>query len=111
MDWSDIKKILWTWLALPLTALDWAIAWHRVPLRVGMKFGSDGRPTSWSPREGALKFDLVFLTGMLVFATLVAFFIAFAQPGKGRYAPWVVMFVGGLAFVLLNGVLWLYQVQ
>lgn len=110
MDWSDIKKILWTWLALPLTALDWWTAWGRVPERVVMKFGPDGQPRSWASRGDAMTFDLVVLACVLAFITVIGLLVSFAQPGRASRSAVVVMLCGGFAFLLLNGILWLYQV-
>jgi hypothetical protein len=111
MEWSDLKKILFTWLALPLTALDGWIAWGRLPARVVMKYGPDGQPRSWTSRENAIAFDLKILAVALTFFTVIGFLIAFTQPGRGgARGAWIVMLCGGFFFLLLNGILWLYQV-
>jgi hypothetical protein len=38
MEWSDLRVTLWSWLLVPLTALDWWFAWSRLPERVVMKW-------------------------------------------------------------------------
>jgi hypothetical protein len=106
----DLLKILGAWLIIPLTALSWVIAWHRLPERVAMKLDAGGRPIGWAPRHAAMTFDLKVLAGVLTFATVIAFLIAFVQPGKARLAPNVVIFCAAFVGLLLNGILWVYQV-
>jgi hypothetical protein len=111
MDGADLKKILLAWLALPLTALDWAVAWSRLPERVPMHFGPDGRATSWATRGEAMRFDLVLLGGVLLFATVVGFLVAFTRPGTGGpRGAMAVLVVGGFVFLVVNWILWRYQV-
>jgi hypothetical protein len=109
MDWSDLKKILFAWLLLPLTALDWGIAWGRLPARVVMKTGADGQPRGWASRGDAMMFDLKLLAGVLLFTTLIALLVLFQHPGRGSLGAWVVLICGGLVFLLVNGILWTSQ--
>lgn len=110
MEPSDIKKILCMWLALPLTALDWWMAWSRLPERVVMKFGHNGQPTSWASRGDAMRFDLVFLACSLAFMTVIGFVVSSARPDRASRVAWGIMLCGGFVFLVLNGILWMYQV-
>jgi hypothetical protein len=111
MDGSDLKKILYAWLLVPLTALDWCIAWRWVPERAVMKVGSDGQPRAWALRWDAMMFDIKLLSGCLLFITAIGFLIAFQKPWKASWGAWIVLLSGGFIFLLLNGVLWLTQVR
>lgn len=110
MELSDLKNLLWMWLALPLTALDWAIAWSRVPERVAMKFGPNGQPTSWAPRAGAMKVDLGLLFGVLLFATVIGALGIFQRPWKSKTMTIAVTCVSGFVFLVVNWILWAYHV-
>lgn len=110
MEWRDIKVLLRVWLVVPLTALDWWVAWGRLPERVVMKYGPNGQPTSWTSREAAMKFDLVFLSCVMGLLTLIAVSVAFLQPERAGRVAWAVIGCGAFVFFLLNGVLWAYQV-
>jgi len=87
MEWSDLRMTLWSWLLVPLTALDWWIAWSRLPERVVMKTGPSGQPTSWAAREQAMTFDLGLLAGVLAFTTVLTMVVAFAQQSGPRVSP------------------------
>ncbi len=110
MEWSDLRATLWSWLLVPLTAVDWWIAWGRLPERVVMKLGPNGQPTSWATREQAITFDLVFLACILGFTTVLAFVVAFAQPEKAARVSVGTAACNAFIFLLLNGVLWFVQV-
>lgn len=111
MDASDVKRLLWPWLFLPLTALDWWIAWRRVPERVVMKFGSNGQPVSWATREQALEFDLLLVGGVLAFSTVVVFLAGMAQPEKAGKAYAGLAVTNTLIFLVTNAILWIVQVR
>ena len=110
MDIATLRSFAWAWLALPLTALDWLLAWHRLPARVAMKTGPNGQPLAWADRADAMAFDLKLLAGVALFATALGVVIALAQPDRAKTAAWtmgaVIAFVAGL----LNVVLWTIQV-
>jgi len=53
------------WVALPMTALRFWLAWDHLPLRMATHFDINGRPNGWMPRETALYLVLA-LTALLV---------------------------------------------
>jgi hypothetical protein len=110
MDLSDLKPLLYAWLALPLTALSWWIAWGRLPERVIMKLDAANRPIHWASRVDAMTFDMEFLGGILLFLTLLGVVVAFAQPVKARLVAWLLLGTTGFVGLLLNWVLWHIQV-
>jgi hypothetical protein len=110
MEWSDLKATLWSWLLVPLASLEWWIAWSRLPERVVMKQGPNGRPTSWATREQAMTFDLVLLAGILAFSTVLTLVVAFAQPQKATRVSIGTAACNTFVFLVLSGVLWFVQV-
>lgn len=92
MELSDLKNLLWMWLTLPLTALDWWIASGRLPEHVVMKFGPNGQPASWASRYAAMKFDLGLLCGVLLFATVAGALGIYQRPWKSQAIATVVTF-------------------
>jgi len=110
MDSAFIKRILLAWLALPLTALDWAIAWRKLPEHVVMKTGANGQPLAWASRAAAMRVDLTVMTVVLLFGTAVGFLVAFQKPWKATQGAGAVLFLGVLVFLVMNGVLWFAQV-
>ena len=110
MEWSELRATLLSWLLVPLTALDWWIAWGRLPERVVMKTGPSGHPTSWATRDQAMTFDLVLLAGILAFTTVLTLIVAFAQPEKATRVSIGTAACNAFVFLVLNGVLWFVQV-
>jgi hypothetical protein len=110
MDGSDVAKLSSPWLRLPLTALDWWIAWGKLPARVPMKLGPHGQVTSWATREQAMSFDLWLLAGVLALVTVILFTSALAAPERAGKMLALGAVAPAIVFVLLNGVLWVYQV-
>jgi hypothetical protein len=110
MDWPFLKKLLLAWLAVPLTALDWAIAWHKLPERVVMKTGTSGAPIAWASPAAAMKLNLTALAGVLGVMTVVGVLVALGAPWKASQIGNVVLFMGVFMFVLMNGVLWFMHV-
>jgi hypothetical protein len=102
MEGTDIKKLVFMWLAVPLTALDWWFAWDRLPARVVMKTGLDGRPRAWADRGDAMMLELKILAGILLFCSVMGYVVA----GAGSKAVTVTVIAGWGAFFLLNWVLW-----
>ena len=60
------------WLALPMTAFRYWLAWDRLPLRMATHFDINWQPNGWMPREIALYFAL----GVTAF-TLATFTVVF----------------------------------
>jgi hypothetical protein len=108
---SPLRKLALAWLALPLTALDWLVAWGRLPARVVMKTNASGQPIHWATREDALRFDLSLVGGVLVFLTIVSALVVALQPEKARQATWGAVVVALFLFLIVNGILWGSQVQ
>ncbi|HEY2510930.1 MAG TPA: hypothetical protein VGI39_08745 [Polyangiaceae bacterium] len=107
---STLQKLLALWATLPLTALDWWVAWSRLPARVVMKFGPNGQPIHWAAPEEAMKFDLFLLGGILVFLTVIGALALFARPEKERQLSTALLACAGFVALILNGILWAYQV-
>src|ERR1022692_1512315 len=59
-----------TWLALPLTALNYWRAWDRLPMRVAVHFDVNWQPNGWTSRGGALMLALGTTTFLLVIFTV-----------------------------------------
>ncbi len=110
MDSTFFKRILLAWMAVPLTALDWAIAWRKLPEQVVMKYGSSGRPLSWAPRAAAMRFELSLMAGVIGFGTVLAFLVALTAPWKGPQVAGVVLVIGVFMLVLMSYVLWFHHV-
>jgi hypothetical protein len=63
------------WVALPMTALRFWLAWDHLPLRMATHFDINGRPNGWMPRERA--FYLVLgLTALIVVVFSVISYVA-----------------------------------
>ena len=107
---STLQKLFTLWATVPLTALDWWVAWSRLPARVVMKFGPNGQPIHWATPEDAMKFDLILLAGIAVFLTAIGALTLFARPEKERQLSTALLGCGGFVFVLVNWILWTYQV-
>jgi hypothetical protein len=61
------------WLALPITAVRFWLAWDRLPLRMATHFGINGRPNGWMPRQSALYFALGVTALIVVVFTLISY--------------------------------------
>jgi hypothetical protein len=61
------------WLALPLTAFRFWLAWDRLPLRMATHFDIDWRPNGWMPRDTALYFALGISAFVLTVFTVVSY--------------------------------------
>jgi hypothetical protein len=69
------------WLALPLTALRFWLAWDRLPLRMATHFNANGQPNGWMPRESA------FYVALGITAAMVAVFTAISYVAHRTHAP------------------------
>ena len=63
------------WLALPLTALRYALLWDQLPARMATHFAANGRANGWMARETALYFGLGLTAFVLIIFTTVALII------------------------------------
>jgi len=59
------------WLALPAIAVQYWLAWDRLPLRVASHFDASGQPNGWMTREASLGVTLALLAFVLTIATVV----------------------------------------
>jgi hypothetical protein len=108
---SELRKLLLAWLTLPLTALDWWVAWDRIPSRVVMKTNSNGQPIHWATREEALRFDLLLIAGVLVFLTVIGGLVTALEPAKRRPVSVGLLLVAAFIALVVNGVLWGMKVE
>ena len=88
-----------TWLALPLTALNYWRAWNLLPARVAVHFDINWQPNGWTSREGSLMLAL----GTTAFLLLIFTIACYAMRGAAvsNLARWsmIVVFYVVLAFV------------
>src|SRR5262249_37060667 len=61
------------WLALPLTALSYWVAWDQLPARMASHFDLYGQPNGWMSREASLGFALGLTIFMLLIFTGIGF--------------------------------------
>jgi hypothetical protein len=61
------------WLALPLTALRFWLAWDRLPLRMASHFDINGQPNGWMPRERAFYLVLGVTALIVVLFSLITY--------------------------------------
>jgi hypothetical protein len=82
------------WLFLPLVAFrNWQV-WDRLPARLATHFDIAGNPNGWMPREGALKFILIFMAIVLSVTTL-----ALLRVRAPQAASWAIL---GISCVVLG---------
>jgi len=83
-----------TWLALPLTALQYWRAWDRLPMRVAVHFDINWQPNGWTSRQGALMLALGTSTFLLVILTVACYAMRSAAVSRlGRWAMVAVFYV------------------
>jgi uncharacterized membrane protein len=64
------KAFIWLmWLALPITALRYWLAWDQLPLRMATHFDINWQPNGWMTREVSLRFALGITVFLLVIFT------------------------------------------
>ena len=74
MNRKVFQTFIWLmWLALPLTAFRFWMAWDRLPLRMASHFNFSGRPNGWMPREAAFVLALGVTALMLAVFTVVSY--------------------------------------
>lgn len=61
------------WLALPLTAFRFWLAWGRLPLRMATHFDIDWQPNGWMPRDTAFYFALGITAFVLAVFTIISY--------------------------------------
>lgn len=64
------KGLIWLmWMALPLTAVRYWLAWDRLPQQMATHFDITWQPNGWMPREVSLRFALGITAFLLVVFT------------------------------------------
>ena len=86
------------WLALPLTALRYWLAWDQLPASMATHFAADGHPNGWMPRDTALYYGLGITAFVLLVFTLIAF-VGLRPRGRIDRAWWALL---GFFFVILG---------
>jgi uncharacterized membrane protein YhdT len=89
-----------TWLALPLTALNYRRAWDRLPQRMAVHFDINWQPNGWTSKEGSLMLALGATTFMVVTFTIAAYAMqrSASVSSLSRWAM-IAVFYGLLVFV------------
>ncbi|MFZ0296253.1 MAG: DUF1648 domain-containing protein [Candidatus Sulfotelmatobacter sp.] len=78
-DWN--KTAIWlAWLALPVTALNYWLAWDRLPMRMAVHFDANFQPNGYASKQGAMEFGLGIVVAMLVLPTVVTLISRAVKP-------------------------------
>jgi len=77
------------WLALPLTALRYWLAWDQLPVRMATHFNASGQPNGWMSREVSLQFGLGITALMLVVFTGIS--LAAQKAAASPAISWAVL--------------------
>jgi uncharacterized membrane protein len=91
-----------TWLALPVTALNYGRAWRRLPMRMAVHFDLHGQPNGWTSRPGALLLALG-ITGLLL-ATFTIAGYATSRARSSRLSRWSLIAVFYIVLGLVDHV-------
>ena len=74
MNRKVFQALTWLmWLALPITAFRFWLAWDRLPLRMATHFNLNGQPNGWMPRETAFYFALGVTALVVVVFTVISY--------------------------------------
>jgi hypothetical protein len=74
MNRKVFQALTWLmWLAMPITAFRFWLAWHRLPLRMATHFNPNGQPNGWMPRDTALYFALGVTAFVVVVFTVISY--------------------------------------
>jgi hypothetical protein len=84
------------WLALPLSAAEYWLAWDKLPPRMAVHFDANWHANGYASREGAVKLGLGIMAVALVVFT-VGLLIAYALKSGGAW-PLLVVFYIALGF-------------
>jgi len=85
------------WLAMPVTALRFWLAWDRLPLRMATHFNAAWQPNGWMPRQTALAFAL----GIMAFVLMVfsAVLVAMERQQASPVVAWTFL---GFAYAVAS---------
>lgn len=90
--------LIWlTWLALPLSAMEYRQNWDQLPARMAVHFDANWQPNGFTSRQGALELGLGIMVVLLVLFTVAAF-IARALKQSAAW-PLLVVFYIAMGFV------------
>jgi hypothetical protein len=82
MNRKVFQTFIWLmWLALPITALRFALAWNHLPLRMATHFDIGGRPNGWMLRGTA------FYTALGITALMVSVFTIVSDIAHKTHVP------------------------
>jgi len=74
MNRKVFQALTWLmWLAMPITAFRFWLAWDRLPLRMATHFNLNGQPNGWMPRATALYFALGVTALVVVVFTVISY--------------------------------------
>jgi uncharacterized membrane protein len=86
------------WLALPITALKYWLAWDHLPMQMAVHFNAAGQPNGWETRQGALQSGPGAMAVVLVFFTVMGLMVRALRPA----VSWFMVAV----FYVVLGFLW-----
>jgi Protein of unknown function (DUF1648) len=76
MNRNVFQTLTWLmWLAVPISAVRFWLAWDRLPLRMATHFDTTGQPNGWMPRATAL-YLVLGLTALMVTVFTVICYVA-----------------------------------
>ncbi len=90
--WKTLIAMLW--LALPIIALSYLMAWDRLPAQVATHFDAAGHANGWMTPEKSVIFALVSVTIMLTVFTVVLTLVR-----QGETFSWAML---GFSYVLVG---------
>jgi uncharacterized membrane protein len=94
-DWY--KTAIWlAWLALPITGLNYWLAWDRLPMRMAVHFDANWQPNGYTTKEGSLYFALIVIAFMLVLCTAASYAVRALKPQSSW--PVLIAFCVALGF-------------
>ena len=67
--------ILFLWLALPLTAIQYTQVWNQLPTRVATHFDAANQANGWMPRVEAVQFAAGFMAFLLAIFTVILLYM------------------------------------
>jgi hypothetical protein len=99
MSRSNQLAVWLMWLAVPLTALDYWLAWDQLPVRMAVHFDLNWRASGWASREAAFGFAMGVVVFMLLVFTVTS--CAACIPPVPAFMRWVLLtfFYGVLVLV------------
>jgi uncharacterized membrane protein len=86
------------WLALPIAALKYWLAWDRLPMRMAVHFSANSQPNGWTTRLGAVQSGIGIMVFLLVAFTVVGLVMHSLKPR----AVWLMLVV----FYVVIGFAW-----